>query len=143
MKSGAIEQRVFIGLLRAADGLNGDLARLLRPKGLTTPAYNVLRILRGGPDDGLPCSEIGARMINRDSDVTRLTDRLVAQGLAARKRQEEDRRVVKVAITDRGHELLRELDEPVLALHKEQLRHVSRSDLTALARLLGRVLEEA
>ena len=137
-----VEQRVFVRLLRLADGLNSGLALLLRPKDLTPTAYNVLRILRGVPEGGLACSEIAARMINRDPDVTRLVDRLVKQGLADRRRQEYDRRVVKVTVTDAARQLLGELDEPVLALHRKQFRHVPRKRLEELARLLDEVLDE-
>ena len=133
-----LEQEVFVSILRTAELLSADVSRLLKPKNLTNTAYNVLRILRGAREkDGLACSEIAARMFNRDPDITRLVDRLEKGGLVERQRQEDDRRVVKVAITGAGLKLLNELDGPVLDLHKQQLKHVGRKGLAELAKLLG------
>ena len=50
--------------------------------------------------------------------ITGLIDRLEGMGLVARERSTEDRRVVYVAITPKGLDLLAKLDEPVAALHK-------------------------
>ena len=60
--------------------------RLFKAHGISEPKYNVLRILRGAGGDGLPCLEIGGRMITRVPDVTRLVDRLEAQSLVRRDR---------------------------------------------------------
>jgi DNA-binding MarR family transcriptional regulator len=73
--------------------------------GLSTSAYNVLRILRGSPD-GLPRGEIGQRMVNQSPDVTRLIDRLARRGLVRRMRARTDRRLSITRITDKGAALL-------------------------------------
>ena len=67
-------------------------------------------------------------------------------GLLARQRSTEDRRVVFVAITPRGLDLLGKLDEPVAALHKRLIGHLSPDELRELSRLLEkarRSLDEA
>ena len=73
--------------------------------GLSTSAYNVLRILRGSPD-GLPRGEIAERMVNRSPDVTRLIDRLARRGLVRRARARIDRRLSLTHITEKGVALL-------------------------------------
>jgi DNA-binding MarR family transcriptional regulator len=60
--------------------------------GLTSMAYNTLRILRGSPD-GLPRGEIAERLVNPSPDVTRLIDRLARRGLVRRLRARTDRRL--------------------------------------------------
>jgi len=131
------EQEAFISILRTAELLDSEFSLLLKPKKLTGAAYNVLRILRGAGEEGLACGDIADRMINRDPDITRLVDRLAKRGLAARERQTDDRRVVKVVITSPGLALLSELDEPVIAAHKQQLKHVGKKRLAELMRLLA------
>jgi DNA-binding MarR family transcriptional regulator len=131
------EQEAFISILRTAELLDSEFSRLLKPKKLTNAAYNVLRILRGAGKEGLACGDISDRMINRDPDITRLVDRLEKRGLAARERQTDDRRVVKVVITPAGLALLSELDEPVIETHKQQLKHVSKKRLAELMKLLA------
>ena len=69
------EEVAFLELVRATDMLSRRLVQVLKAEELSSNQYNVLRILRGAPD-GLPCGEIGNRMITRDPDITRLLDRL-------------------------------------------------------------------
>jgi DNA-binding MarR family transcriptional regulator len=126
----------YINLLRTADALSRPIDALLKPFDLSGQQYNVLRILRGAGPDGLPCGEIGERMITRDPDVTRLLDRLERRGLITRARDQRDRRVVTARITTDGLRILRELDRPVAEAHQKQLGHLGRRRLAALIRLL-------
>jgi MarR family transcriptional regulator, organic hydroperoxide resistance regulator len=130
------EEMVFQQVLRTAEALLEPEEALLRAADLSFAQYNVLRILRGAGVGGLPCGEIAARMINRDSDITRLLDRLEARGLVHRARDEQDRRVVVADITAAGRTVLKPLDGPVARVHREQLAHMSRGQLEALAELL-------
>ena len=132
-----LEQQVFLNLVRTADQILTSAVPLLKRHGLSEPQYNVLRILRGAGEDGLPCGGIGRRMLTRGPDVTRLVDRLESAGLATRARgAEADRRRVVVRITDQGQELLAALDEPVRQFHRQQFRNLSRADLRELKRIL-------
>jgi DNA-binding MarR family transcriptional regulator len=87
--------------------------QLFEAHGLTIQQYNVLRIVRGGPVKGHPIYEIERRMIYRFANVTRLVDRLEAQGLLKRVADPKDRRVSRVVITPKGRRLMDRLDEPV------------------------------
>jgi DNA-binding MarR family transcriptional regulator len=130
------EEEAALNLLRTVDHLGQEFTRLFHEYGISGPQYNVLRILRGVGGEGLPCVDIAGRMITRMPDITRLVDRLEAAGLVARRRTEEDRRVVLVTITAAGLELLARLDRPVLDLHRRQLGHLTRAELAELNRLL-------
>lgn len=130
------EEAAFVDLLRTTDLLSRGPAQVLKSEDLSPTQYNVLRILRGAPE-GLPCGEIGNRMITRDPDITRLLDRLEKRGLISRCRDERDRRTVMTRITAEGLKLLAELDEPMLAAHRQQLRHLGREGLGALRELLS------
>ena len=134
----SLEEEVFLSALRTADQLLWGEIELLRAAELTFPQYNVLRILRGAGADGVSCSEIAARMVTRDPDITRLLDRLEGRALVARGRDARDRRVIVPRITKKGLELLAGLDEPIARVHKDQLKHMNRADLRRLADLLER-----
>src|SRR5215470_9510085 len=114
------EEIAFLDLLRTTDILSRQPAQVLKTEDLSPTQYNVLRILRGSPD-GLSCGEIGARMITRDPDITRLLDRMEKRGLISRCRETTDRRTVMARITPAGLELVGRLDEPIQAVHREQL----------------------
>src|SRR5215211_3825704 len=85
---------------------------LKQMEGISISQYNILRILRGARPRAIKSSDIADRMIYRDSDVTRLVDRLSKQGLVGREQDPEDRRVVLVRITDAGLTLRARLGEP-------------------------------
>lgn len=132
------EQEAFLNLLRTHAVLASLMNRLFKAHGLTDSSYNVLRILRGAHPDRLRCSDVRDRMVVPGPDVTRLVDRLAARGLVERSADAQDQRVVRVGITRKGRAALDRLDEPVLQLHRDQLGHLSRSDLAALSDLLER-----
>ena len=133
------QDRIFVALLQTADALSQEAEQLLKAAGLTGTQYNVLRILRGAEPEGLPCRGIGDRMISHDPDMTRLLDRMEKRGLITRKRQIDDRRVVKTRITPRALSLLETLDQPVHELHKRQFRHIPATRLKVLGRLLEKI----
>lgn len=132
---GTLEEAVYLDLLRTTDLLSRCLVPVIKAYALSPNQYNVLRILRGAPD-GLPCGEIGARMITRDPDITRLLDRLEKRGLISRNREAEDRRTVLTRITNTGLRLLARLDEPILRAHHTLLGHLGPATLRKLTRLL-------
>lgn len=103
-------QETAIALLRTASVVSRHYARLVEPHGLSLAQYNVLRILRGAGDDGLPTLAIRDRMIDEGSTVTRLLDKLEQAGLVSRDRSRPDRRQVLCRITPRGLEVLADLD---------------------------------
>jgi DNA-binding MarR family transcriptional regulator len=133
------EQEAYLSLLRTTDALQSSVEARLKEFGLTGTQYNALRILRGAGAEGLPCSEVGERMITRDPDITRLLDRLQKRGLVERIRCKCDRRVVYGKITVAGLKLLRELDEPLEKHGREMLKHVGQAKLKQLIELLEKV----
>jgi len=130
------EAEAMLNLSRTQEVLRAPLEGLMKERGLSASSYNVLRILRGAADEGLPCREIGDRMVTRVPDVTRLLDRLEAADLVQRRRCTEDRRVVRTHITAEGLSLLSSLDEPLRTLQHQLLGHMSPQDLNTLSRLL-------
>ena len=130
------EQEAYLSLLRTADALQAQVEARLKEFGLTGTQYNALRILRGAGTEGLPCREIGERMITHDPDITRLLNRLEDRGFVERTRARHDRRVIYGKITAAGLKLLREMDGPIERHGREMLRHVGQEKLKQLIALL-------
>jgi MarR family transcriptional regulator, organic hydroperoxide resistance regulator len=130
------EAEAYLSLLRTSDALQTQVEAQLKEFGLTGTQYNALRILRGAGPEGLPCREIGERMITRDPDITRLLDRLEDRGFVHRTRAKHDRRVIYGKITAAGLKLLREMDGPLEKFGREMLRHVGQEKLKQLIELL-------
>lgn len=130
------EQEAALNIVRTAALLTCETHRFFKSYKLTEASYNALRILRGHHPTGVPSQTIGEQLIAQVPDVTRLVDRLVQQKLAERTRIDSDRRVVIVRITKQGLDLLARIDKPLIALHLQQLGHLTRAELTDLSRLL-------
>jgi DNA-binding MarR family transcriptional regulator len=62
---------------------------------------------------------IADRMLDKTSNASRLVDKLLAKELLVRKSCEADRRAVDVLITEKGLELLKEIDPLILDLENE------------------------
>ncbi len=130
------EQEAYLSLLRTADALQRRVESWLKEFGLTGTQYNALRILRGAGPEGLPCREIGERMITHDPDITRLLNRLEDRGFVERLRARHDRRVIYGKISAAGLKLLREIDGPIAKYGREILCHVGQEQLKELINLL-------
>jgi DNA-binding MarR family transcriptional regulator len=132
-------QEAIIALLRTVDIVRRPLGRIVEVQGITLQQYNVLRILRGAGPEGLPTLEIADRMVERAPGITGLMDRLEARNLVKRLRCPRDRRRVLCFVTDRGLELLLQLDEPMRLADEACLGMLNRQGLSTLIRLLDQI----
>jgi DNA-binding MarR family transcriptional regulator len=132
-------QEAYLNLWRTYDRLRNLEDELFANHDLTAQQYNALRLLRGEHPDSLPTLAIAERLVSRAPDITRLLDKLEQRGLVARQRLADNRRVVKVGITEHGLQLLAELDGPVRECHERQLGHLTDEQLNTLIELLRMV----
>ena len=134
----SVSLEVYINVVRTADELSRCTGSLLRAQDLTLAQYNVLRILIGAGSDGLPCNEIGNRLITHDPDVTRLIDRLEKRQYVARSRDNADRRVVTVRITSEGVAVVQacDMDRRATEILAERFTKLSPDDCQTLITLL-------
>jgi len=135
-RSWSPEEEVYLSIIRTAEALSWGVSETLKVADLTPAQYNVLRILRGAAPVGATCGQISERMVTKDSDITRLLERLDARGLITRERDAQDRRYITVKITPEGLGLLASLDEPIAQCHKRQMGHLGRERLASLGKLL-------
>ncbi|MGE5358821.1 MAG: MarR family winged helix-turn-helix transcriptional regulator [Bacteroidales bacterium] len=131
-----LEEEVFLNIARTSALLEHAFAQSLKPYGITSTQYNVLRILRGAGAEGLCRNEIGNRLVRPVPDVTRLLDRLEEMHLVSRERTGADRRYVTTRIARQGLDLLAQLDDEIAGMHQRELGHVDRRSLRALIETL-------
>ena len=128
-----------VSILRTASALRRSLARVVEAEGLSLAQYNVLRILRGAGDAGLPTLAIRDRLIEEAPGITRLIDKLEAAGLVRRERSTPDRRQVLCHITARGRAFLRRLDAAVDAADAAAVAALTKQEQRELIRLLEHI----
>jgi len=135
----SLKEEANLSILRTAAVLEHAFDTALKPHGITSTQYNVLRILRGAEPQGLCRSEIGERLVRQAPDVTRLLDRLEDAKLIGRQRGGEDRRYVVTRITRAGLALLTEVERRIDEIHNEQIGHLDEPQLRKLISLLAAV----
>ena len=138
-REASLEKETVVGTLRAADRIRRHFHDIFAVHGLTLQQFNVLRILRGAGEDGLPTLEVAERMIEKTPGVTRLLDRLEEKGWVGRERCSRDRRRVYCRITAAGLDLLAEMDEPVAQGDRDCAAGLDRQEQKQLQSLLARV----
>ena len=132
----SLQQEAHLNVVRTSAILQDAFESLLKPHGLSSAQYNVLRILRGAAPNGLFRNELRDRLLTRMPDVTRLLDRMEDSGLVARVRDTTDRRQVSTHITKVGRRLVDKLDTAVAREHQRRLGHLTNSQLSTLIQLL-------
>jgi DNA-binding MarR family transcriptional regulator len=135
----SVELEAVLGLLRTSEVVRNFMTDEMGLEGITTAQYNVLRILRGAGAGGLPTLDIRDRLVERNPGVTRMITRLLEKKLVARRRCDEDRRVVYCEITATGLQLLEKYDSRVSTVDQLSMGGLSGSEAKQLIVLLDKV----
>jgi DNA-binding MarR family transcriptional regulator len=130
-----------VALMRTADLVRRNVAAILEAYDVTPQQYNVLRILRGAGEKGLPTLDIAERMIEETPGITRLIDRLEAKSHVSRERCLTDRRKVFCRITRDGLQLLARIDDPLALAEERSMSGLKSRQLADLVALLDQVRE--
>ncbi len=105
---------------------------------LTLPQYNILRILRGQYPAPSTNNLIKERIIHRNSDVTRIIDRLISKGLVERSGCCDDRRKVDILISEEGLRILNEIDSRIEVV-ENLLSGLDQREVAAFNNLLDKI----
>jgi DNA-binding MarR family transcriptional regulator len=132
-------EEVVVSVLRTAAVMQRHLAQVVEAHGITIQQYNVLRILRGAGDSGMPTLAIRDRMVEEAAGITRLLDKLETAGHVIRQRSTPDRRQVLCHITPKGNDLIAALDVPMDAANKRAGSMLDDMERVQLVELLGAI----
>ncbi len=127
--------KAMLNIMYTANWLMGEFRDVYKPFGITPQQYNVLRMLRGKHPESINPSEIKEVMIDKNPDITRLCDRLLAMGLIGRSIDSDNRRKMNIVITDQGLHLLAQI-QPLLTERQTQILHLSDINFELLSELL-------
>ncbi len=94
--------KATIDMLYTAYWLKTSFSAVFKTQGLTMEQHNVLRILRGSHPGEMCVKDIASRIVERNSNVPRIIDRLVIKKLVKRTTSKEDKRETLVSLTDKG-----------------------------------------
>jgi len=131
-------EKLVINILFTASWLEGKNIQRFKPFGISPQQFNVLRILRGAYPHPVRLSDITERMIDKNSNATRLVEKLRQKGLLKRDICPTNRRQVDILILNKGLEILKEIDIEMKAGFKE-FKAITKSDAKELNTLLDKM----
>lgn len=114
--------KLWVNMIFTVNWLRTKELKLFRPHGISPQQYNVLRILRGQHPKPASLILIRDRMLDRESNASRLVDKLCESGLTTRMECPNNRRSVEIRLTEKGLSLLRVLDADFDTLMKHALQ---------------------
>jgi DNA-binding MarR family transcriptional regulator len=131
--------RLWLRLLTCTNMIEAELRRRLRENFNTTlPRFDLLAALDRAPPEGLTLGKISGRMMVSNGNVTGLAARLEAEGLVARRIEANDRRVVRLTLTEAGAAAFAAQSAAHSAWVSELFSALAPHEREALHRLLGR-----
>jgi DNA-binding MarR family transcriptional regulator len=130
--------KAIINIIYTNNWLQSLQVEIFKPFDITLQQYNVLRILRGQFPEPTTVIAIIERMLDKMSNASRLVDKLLAKELVVRRLCPNDRRAVDVIITQKGMNLLAEID--ILQEKWESKLHgLSENEALQLSNLLDKM----
>lgn len=109
----SVQQKAILNILFTSNWIQNKQKEFFEPFGITGQQYNILRILRGQHPNRISGVEIKNRMLDKNSDVSRLLDRLIGKNLVSKSQCPNDKRASDIAISKAGLELLEKLDATI------------------------------
>ena len=129
-------KKIILNILYTQNVITENFNEILKPYDISGEQYNVLRILRGQKGNPANMCVIQERMLAKTSNTTRLVDKLLLKELVTRKVCPENRRKIEVMITQKGLDVLKELD-PKVTQHEESFsKNLNTDEIELLSQLL-------
>lgn len=127
--------KALLNILYTANWISGFQNEFFKSYGISPQQFNILRILKGA-NEPVNVQIIKDRMIERSPNATRLMDKLCAKNYIERLPCDHDRRVVKIAITKKGNDLLNNIPDN---FNSELLKNLNEDEAEILSNLLDKM----
>jgi DNA-binding MarR family transcriptional regulator len=131
-------QKMLINIFFTSSWLSSKHSCTLKPYGISVQQYNILRILRGQHPKPVTINLLIDRMLDKNSNASRLVEKLRLKKLVERAVSIDDRRAVNVVITQKGLILLTELDKQE-ELFLKDLKNLSAKEAELVSNLLDKL----
>lgn len=136
------QHKAMLNIIFTSSWLRNKVVGKLKPYGISQEQYNVLRILRGSHPTPLCAKDITDRMIDKNSNTTRIMDKLITKDFITKWRCDVDRREVNISITQAGLEILKQIDEKEV-IDKPNYLNLSDAEAGLLSALLDKLRENS
>jgi DNA-binding MarR family transcriptional regulator len=134
-----LAKNTVVGILKAGCKAEEFVGITLKTSGISLQQFNVLRILRGRKGVPANLQTVQKRMIHKMSNTTRLVDKLMEKKLVTRKTCKENRRKIEIFITDKGLEVLSQLDSKIQETEATILHPLNLEEQKTLRNLINKI----
>lgn len=131
-------EKAAVNILFTSSWLHSLNSARLKKHDITPEQFNVLRILRGSAPKAMMLADITCRMLDKNSNATRLVEKLRQKGFVKREICENNRRQVDISITDKGLSVLKAIDADD-STWLSMLKNISKQEASELNRILDKL----
>ena len=135
----SVAKQTTLNLLITHQQISEKYTAFFKEFDLSGPQFNVLRILRGQKGNPANLSTIQERMVQKNSNVSRIIDKLIVKQLVERTQCPENRRKIEIIITSKGLDLLNDIDPKLEAIENEVLSPLTQEEALLLNSLLEKL----
>jgi DNA-binding MarR family transcriptional regulator len=133
------QQKLIVNIIYTSNWLRLMHMKSLKPFGISPEQYNVLRILRGQSPSCASNQMIMERMLDKSSNCSRIIDKLKDKKLVDRKENKDDRRQVDIVITEKGLDMLKEIDAKEFIGQDKIMKNISAKDAALVNEILDKM----
>ena len=131
-------EKILVNIYYTNNWLFEKYEQTLSKYNLTAQQFNVLKILFASYPKPIMISNIKERMLDKNSDRTRIVDRLLSKNLISRRRDQSNRRKVIVKLNVIGYHLMVKMNKEV-EVFENLVTHLSPKEATSLNMLLDKI----
>lgn len=132
-------QKAYLNIIYTSNWIMNRQLEIFKPFGISSQQYNVLRILKGQYPEPVKVNTISGRMLDQNSNTSRLIDKLLAKGYVDRIVCPEDRRAVNITITLSGIDLLEKINPEILKFEEENKQFITDEEAQLISNLLDKI----
>lgn len=134
-------EKAAINILFTSHWMNTINAQYFKPYQISSQQFNILRILKGQYPNPVSASILIERMIDKNSNTSRLVDKLLKKELVVRIENKKDRRRVEVLITEQGIKVVDEISD-ILIKNELLEQKITKEEAIELSRILDKIRED-
>ncbi len=131
--------KALVNIMFTASWFYGKQNQIFKKYDISWQQFNILRILRGRKGKPASLKMLSQRMIDRNSNTSRLIDKLEQKGYVERQHNEKDRRKIDIYITDNGLDIACHASAETESLVDNKINHLDPKEERILNTLLDKL----
>ena len=126
-----------VNIIYTSNWLRDVSSPIYKKYNILSQHYNILRIVNGSYPNSVSPGYIKEVMLDKGRDLTRLVDKLVSLGYVERNLCKDNRRKMKITITEIGTKIIENIGEEINTLYTSY--NLSEEEAIKLSELLDKI----